>query len=81
MKFPALKNSKDKESNSWTMAFIAFNLVSLWLLLTIVCPIFGIVTIPAFDGSAAMAFLSPILLNYFGSKYLEQKSTTENQEG
>lgn len=70
IKLPMLKNSENKESASFTMAFIAFNLVSLWLLLTIFTPLFGIQTIPSFDGTASMLYLGPILANYFGSKYI-----------
>lgn len=76
---PMLTNSAGKSSSSFTFAFIAFNLISLWLLLSIVCPIFSITTIPAFSGTDAMAYLTPIFLNYFGNKYITE-SNKEKEE-
>ncbi len=71
MKIPMLQNSSNKESASFTILFIAFNLVCLWLLLSIICPLFGIDKVPAFDGTGATTFLGPIIANYFAGKYLE----------
>lgn len=80
MKLPMLKNSNDKESASFTMMFLAFNVILLWLVLYISCPLFGITTIPAFDGASAMAFLVPLAALYF--KRREEKSdSVENQNG
>lgn len=68
MKIPLLQNSHGKSSASFTFAFIGFNAVILWLLLYILCPIFGITTIPAFNGADAMMLLTPLLMNYFVGK-------------
>lgn len=81
MKLPMLKNSDDKESASFTMLFLAFNAILLWLVLYISCPLFGITSIPAFDGASAMAFLAPLSALYFGRKRDEKSSNENNEEG
>jgi hypothetical protein len=64
-----LKNGEGKPSYSLTMAVAAFTATLLWFVLSIFTHIKGF-DIRAFDGAAAMAFLSPILLNYYGGKHL-----------
>lgn len=65
-----LKNGEGKPSYSLTMAVLAFAATLLWYILSIFTHIKGF-DIRAFDGAAAMAFLSPILLNYYGGKHLD----------
>jgi NADH:ubiquinone oxidoreductase subunit 6 (subunit J) len=64
-----LKKTNGQKSHSLTMAWTAFALVALWLLLGIFQTI-GPVSIRAFDGAAATLFLFPVLGNYFGGKFL-----------
>jgi hypothetical protein len=66
-----------KKSHSLTMAWIAFSTVSLWLVLSIFQKI-GPVQIRAFDAAAAMAYLTPALLNYFGGKFLDSQQKDKN---
>lgn len=80
MNLPMLKNSDNKTSASFTMAFLSFNLVSLWLLLYIICPLFKVTTIPEFNGSSSMLYLTPILAIYFGRRYSEGKEKSEVKE-
>lgn len=61
---PMLKHSGGRESASFTMTFIAFNLVALWLLLWLGSGLIPFV-IPPFNGTDAMAFLAPVMANYF----------------
>ena len=74
MKLPMLTSTDGKQSASLTMAIIAFTLVSLWLAAFIIAPIFGLTTIPAFDGASAMLFLTPCLATYFGRRLTDSNS-------
>lgn len=67
MKLPMLTNSNNKESASFTMAFLGFNSVLLWFLLYLFSGI-GHYQVPEFSGSDAMLFLSPLLTLYFVGK-------------
>lgn len=71
-----LKNTHGKPSYSLTMVVMAFLATLLWFILSIFTHIKGF-DIRAFDGGAAMAFLSPLLLNYYGSKHLDKKPLSE----
>ncbi len=73
-----LKNTDGKPSYSLTMVVMAFLATLLWFILSIFTHIKGF-DIRAFDGGAAMAFLSPLLLNYYGSKHLD-KATVVNPQ-
>lgn len=66
-----LKNTDGKPSYSLTMAIAAFTATLLWYILSIFTHIKGF-DIRAFDGGSAMAFLSPLLLNYYGAKHLDK---------
>ena len=66
-----LKNNDGKPSYSLTMAIAAFVATLLWYILSIFTHIKGF-DIRAFDGGSAMAFLSPLLLNYYGAKRLDK---------
>lgn len=76
-----LKNNDGKPSYSLTMAIAAFVATLLWYILSIFTHIKGF-DIRAFDGGAAMAFLSPLLLNYYGAKHLDRANaaTVDKEE-
>lgn len=76
MKLPTLllKSTDGKPSYSLTMAVAAFTATLLWYILSIFTHIKGF-DIRAFDGGSAMAFLSPLLLNYYGAKHLDKANT------
>ena len=65
-----LKNAEGKPSSSFTMMFMAFGVVTLWLFLSIAEHI-GPLHIRAFSGAEAMAYLTPILMLYWGRKQQE----------
>lgn len=65
-----LKNAQGKPSSSFTMMFIAFGVVTLWLFLSIAEHL-GPLHIRAFSGAEAMAYLTPILALYWGRKQQE----------
>ena len=73
-----LKNKDGEKSITFTMTVVAFTLISLWLVLFVVCPLFGITSIPAFDSAVAMGYLSPILAAYTARKYTDSKSRSNN---
>jgi len=79
MEVPFFKNSDGKKSASFTMVAIAFAVVTLWLLLSIAQKL-GSVEIRPFAASDAMAYLSPILLLYFGRRKQDLESATETPE-
>lgn len=76
---PLLKQSNGKPSASFTMVFLAFNAVLLWLTLSIVEGI-GPVKVRAFDSGQAMAFLVPLLSLYFGRRFTDSKAERGSQE-
>ena len=74
-----LKSNDGKYSYSLTMVVAAFIATLLWFVLSIFTHIKG-VDIRAFDGGAAMAFLSPLLLNYYGSKHLDRATAVNTSQ-
>ena len=60
------------------MVVAAFIATLLWFVLSIFTHIKGF-DIRAFDGGAAMAFLSPLLLNYYGAKHLDAKRAVDDK--
>ena len=72
MKVPLLKQSDNKPSASFTMMVIAFSVVTLWLLVSIVEEAFGL-KIREFSGAEAMSYLTPICVLYYGRRH-----TTDN---
>lgn len=76
-----LRNTDGKPSYSLTMAIAAFAATLVWYILSIFTHIKGF-DIRAFDGGSAMAFLSPLLLNYYGAKHLDKvnAATVEKEE-
>ena len=76
---PLLKQSNGKPSASFTMVFLAFNAVLLWLTLSIVEGV-GPVKVRAFDSGQAMAFLIPLLSLYFGRRFTDSKAEKPSQQ-
>ena len=75
-----LRSNDGKPSYSLTMAVLAFIATLVWYILSIFTHIKGF-DIRAFDGGSAMAFLSPLLLNYYGSKHLDRaNAAAESKE-
>lgn len=62
-----LKNSDGKKSATFTMMIVAFAIISLWLLVSIVAKI-GHLEIRPFSSSEAMAYFVPIAALYFGRR-------------
>ena len=71
-----MKNSEGKPSASFTMMFLSFGVVTLWLFVSIFQSL-GPVHIRPFVASDAMAYLTPILALYWGRKQ-QDLSTTNN---
>ena len=79
MKVPLLKQSDGRPSASFTMMVIAFSVVTLWLLVSIVEEAFGI-QIRQFSGSEAMSYFTPIATLYFSRRWTDRNNTTNNNE-
>lgn len=79
MKLPLLTNTNNEQSYSLTMAVLSFNIVSAWLLASIVLPVFSITSMPPFDASDAMAYLTPVLGLYFGRRWSDKSANTNNE--
>jgi hypothetical protein len=73
-----LKNAEGKPSSSFTMMFMSFGVVTLWLFFSIFQNL-GPIHIRPFVASDAMAYLTPILALYWGRKQqdLSVSSTTK----
>lgn len=69
-----LTNSAGTKSASYTMMIIAFTVVTLWLLVSIVAKV-GNIEIRPFSGSEAMSYLTPILALYWGRRWSEDKTS------
>lgn len=74
-----LKNSAGNKSASYTMMIVAFVVVTLWLLVSIVAKV-GNIEIRAFSGSEAMSYLTPILALYWGRRWSEDKVVAKAEE-
>ena len=59
------------------MMLVAFSVVTLWLLVSIVAKI-GHLEIRPFSGSEAMAYLTPIIALYWGRRWAEDKAGEES---
>ncbi len=68
LSLPMLHNASGRASASFTMVWIVFNLVALWLFLYIITPITGL-QVPEFDGASAMLVLSPLCATYFAGQW------------
>jgi hypothetical protein len=79
MKVPLFKQSDGRPSASFTMMIIAFTVVTLWLLVSIVEEAFGI-QIREFSGAEAMSYLTPICALYFGRRQVTDKINSTSTE-
>lgn len=75
-----LKQSDGKPSASFTMVFLAFNAVLIWLLLSIFEGIGPIKSRP-FDAGQAMTFFSPLAALYFGRRFTNAKNQNSGESG
>jgi len=73
---PLLRQSDGKPSASFTVMFLAFNVIMLWLTLSIFEGI-GPLKIRAFDFSGATLLLSSVFGLYFGRRWTDSKGNTE----
>jgi hypothetical protein len=74
MKVPLLKQSDGRPSASFTMMIIAFVVVTLWLLVSIVEEAWGL-QIREFSGAEAMSYFTPIATLYFSRRWTDKDST------
>ena len=74
MNLPLFKQSDDRPSASFTMMIIAFAVVTLWLLVSIVEEAFGL-TIREFSGAEAMSYFTPIATLYFSRRWTDAKNS------
>lgn len=79
MKVPLLKQSDGRPSASFTMMVIAFTIVSLWLLVSIVEEAWGL-QIREFSGAEAMSYLTPICALYYGRRLNTDKTSSGTVE-
>lgn len=74
MNLPLFKQSDGRPSASFTMMIIAFAVVTLWLLVSIVEEAFGL-TIREFSGAEAMSYFTPIATLYFSRRWTDAKNS------
>lgn len=74
MRFPFIKDTSGKPSASLTLSVISFILVSLWFLLSFLGVKYGGWAVREFSEGAAMAYLTPCLLLYFGRRATDKTS-------
>lgn len=75
-----MKNSAGEPSASLTMTTIAFFIVTLWLLAWVIGTSFGL-PVPAFDATAGMTYLTPLLTLYFGRRWTSNSQGAWTGEG
>lgn len=78
MQVPLLKQSDGRPSASFTMMIVAFVVVTLWLLVSIVEEAFGL-TIREFSGAEAMSYFTPIATLYFSRRWTDAKNSTTTE--
>lgn len=76
MKVPLLKQSDGRPSASFTMMVIAFAVVTLWLLISIVEEAFGL-QIREFSGAEAMSYFTPIATLYFSRRWTDRGASSD----
>lgn len=76
MKVPLLKQSDGRPSASFTMMMIAFAVVTLWLLISIVEVAFGF-QIREFSGAEAMSYFTPIATLYFSRRWTDRATPAD----
>lgn len=65
-----LRQSDGKPSASFTIMFLTFNAILIWLLLSIFEGI-GQIKVRAFDAGQAMTLFTPLAALYFGRRYTD----------
>lgn len=75
MQVPLLKQSDGRPSASFTMMIIAFTVVTLWLLVSIVEEAFGL-QIREFSGAEAMSYFTPIATLYFSRRWTDRSASS-----
>lgn len=75
-----LRNSNGQPSASLTMALVSFVLVTAWLVFWVVGTTFGL-HVPAFDSTAAMGYMTPLLGLYFGRRWTDKDAIPASQSG
>jgi hypothetical protein len=75
-----IKNTSGQKSASLTFVCVAFTVVTLWLVVSIISKI-GHIEIRQFDAAGAMAYLTPLLALYFGRRWTDGKSTLDIDPG
>lgn len=75
-----IKNTSGQKSASLTFVCVAFTVVTLWLVVSIISKI-GHIEIRQFDAAGAMAYLTPLLALYFGRRWTDGKSTLDMDPG
>jgi hypothetical protein len=70
MKVPVLTRPDGQKSTTFTMVVVAFGIISVWLLVSMVDKI-GPVQIRPFDSAHAMAYFVPVLTAYLGRRQQE----------
>lgn len=78
MNFPFITDTSGKKSASLTLSITAFILVSLWFLLSFLSVKLGSWSVKEFSEGAAMAYLTPCLLLYFGRRVADNKLEQTN---
>lgn len=68
---PMFKQSDGTPSASFTMMAVAFGVITLWLLASVVEEIAGI-PIREFNGAEAMAYFTPLAALYFGRRWTSE---------
>ena len=79
MKVPLLKQSDGRPSASFTMMIIAFAVVTLWLLVSIVEEAFGL-QIREFSGAEAMSYFTPIATLYFSRRWTDRNTSSSSDD-
>jgi hypothetical protein len=70
MKVPVLTRPDGQKSTTFTMVVVAFGIISVWLVVSMVDKI-GPFQIRAFDSAHAMAYFVPVLTAYLGRRQQE----------
>lgn len=79
---PKLRDTDGRYSVSFTMLFVSFNLIMIWLGMFIFQGYFGF-DVPDFEGANAMTVLGPIIALYFFRRWARERviNKDSNDEG
>lgn len=76
---PKLKDTDGRYSVSFTMLFVSFNLVMIWLGMFIFQGYLGF-KVPDFEGANAMTVLGPIIALYFFRRWSRERVCDKNSD-